>query len=198
MSLCDGSLVLIKLSAGVEQLLSSLVWWAPSASVLSPYCTAGQAGGEREVFTTAVDSPVYCTQHPSLDTNLQAWTTKILGDIIKFQCACVRVCHYCVSLCSLWQSPTHQRCAVMCVLVQTQSRPHNMAAQKTGTNNVLNKHNGSHIVNSELILLYSLACVRVCVCMCEADAEGSAVRGIMIREVFITVLPRLFPPPQSS
>lgn len=196
MSLCDGSLVLIKLSAGVEQLLSSLVWWAPSASVLSPYCTAGQAGGEREVFTTAVDSPVYCTQHPSLDTNLQAWTTKILGDIIKIQCACMRVCHYCVSLCSLWQSPTHQWCAVMCVLVQTQSRPHNMAAKKT-------RHK-QYSKQTQLISYCkfwtnpTLQSSCLCVCVCEADAVGSAVRGIMIREVFITVLPRLFPPPQSS
>lgn len=41
------------------------------------------------MFTTAVDSPVYCTQHPSLDTNLHAWTKKILRDIVKMQCVCV-------------------------------------------------------------------------------------------------------------
>lgn len=103
------------------------------------HCTAGQAGGGKEVFKTAVDSPVYCTQHPSLDTNLQAWTKKILGDITKIQCVCVydisvSPCAHCdrappisgVQSCVYWcrcrAGPTTWR-------------------QKMGTNKNLNEHN---------------------------------------------------------
>lgn len=61
------------------------------------------------MFTTAVDSPVYCTQQPSLHINLHAWTKKILGDI-KIQCACV-----CLSVC--------MPLLCLCVLIVTEPHP---------------------------------------------------------------------------
>ena len=74
---------------------------------------SGQAGGGKEVFTTAVYSPVYCTQHPSLDTNLDAWTKKIL--IIKIQCVCV-----CMPLlCVLVLIVTEPHPSVVCSHVRT-------------------------------------------------------------------------------
>lgn len=56
----------------------------------APRCTVEEeGGGVKEVLAPAADSPVYCTQLSSLDTNLHARTKKTLGDIIKIQRVCV-------------------------------------------------------------------------------------------------------------
>lgn len=84
MSPCDGRPLLIKLLAGVKLAYSD----EPQAQMCAS--GLGQAGRAKEMFTTAVDSPVYSHQHPSLDANLHSLTKKILGDI-KIECACVNM-----------------------------------------------------------------------------------------------------------
>lgn len=100
-------------------------------------CTAGQARREK-MFTTAVDSPVYCTQHPSLDANLNSWTKKILGDI-KIQCAWVNMHVITVSPCAHCDRATPiSGTAGSSVLVQSQ--PHNITEENghKQTNTTLN------------------------------------------------------------
>lgn len=131
-----------------------------------PHHTTGQAGGKK-VFTTAVDSPVYCTQHSSLDTSLNTWTEKIL--IIKKNAVFVCACLYSVSLCSLWQSPIHQQCAVMC---RCRTNPTTWW-QQMGTNKNLNKHNSRLLTLTHCFckfwtnpaLLSGCLCLSVCVCV---------------------------------
>lgn len=191
MSLCDGRLVLIKLSAGVEQLLSSLVWWAPSASVLHTVLQDRQEE-KKEVFTTAVDSPVYWTQHPSLDANLHAWTKTILGDTIKIQCACVFVITVspCVHCDRAPPISGVQSCVYWCRC---------RAGPTTWRRKMDTKSKWTKLISNNCCTFWTNpTLLSGCLSVCVADAVGSAVCGIMIREVFITVAPCLFPPPQSS
>lgn len=73
------------------------------------------------MFTTAVGSPVYCTQHPSLDTNLHAWTKKILGDIIKILCVCV--CHYCLLVLIVTEPHPSVVCSHVCLGADAEPAP---------------------------------------------------------------------------
>lgn len=90
MSLCSARpFFKIKLSAGVEQRLCRLVSSAPCACALGGVLKDGRR--REDVFITAPDSSVYCSQHPSRGTNRQSWTQKILREHKKFTataCAC--------------------------------------------------------------------------------------------------------------
>lgn len=158
---------------------------------MSPKCkcvlhhTARQEGGGKELFATTVDRAVYRSPLSSPDTNLQHTPgPRRYLEIIKHLCVCVLLLSPCAH-CD--RAPPMS--AAMCVLVQMQNRPHNIAMEM-GKN--LNEHKIKEMphtaaVNSQLILLYSLFA-------CFTDALCSSGIGRMIIEVFITVLYLACPP----